>query len=142
SYPDAYPDGYAVAVKSLQAEIRDSTGNVFRILSGLTFLVALIASANVASLNLANLAVRHQELAIREAVGASPGRIIRQVMTEQLLLVGVGCGVALLVAYPALRLLQGFAAELTPLASGIGMDAAAIGFALLVAVLMWLLSVA
>lgn len=139
-YPDDYPEGYAVVMNSVQAEITGNSGTTFWILSSLTLLVALIASANVASLNMANLAVRNQELAIREAVGASPGRIVRQVLTENLLLAGIGCLLAVAVSYPALRLLKGFALEFTPLANGIGMDASVISFAILVALLTWLLS--
>lgn len=138
SYPDAYPEGYQVVLSSVQQEMAADSGATFLILSGLTVLVALIASANVASLNIANLAARNQELAIREAVGASPGRILRQVLTEQILLAGIGCALAIAVAWPALQLLKGFAFEFTPLASEIGMNAAMISFAMVVTLLMWL----
>lgn len=94
----------------------------FLLLAGLAFLVVMIASANVASLNFARLAQRSQELAIREAVGAAPGQIARQLLGESLLFALAGALLGLLVAWPALDLLRTFAAGYSPLAGAIRFD--------------------
>src|SRR5690606_17900601 len=84
--------------------------------------------------------VRTQELAIREAVGANPARIARQVLTESMLyaLVGGLCG--LVIAYPCLNLLKNFAASYTSLASEIGMDFSILAFSVVISLVIGMLS--
>ena len=78
------------------------------VLLGAAGLILLIASANVAGLLLARAVDREQEMAIRLALGASPGRIVRQLLVEGLLLAAVSGALALLVAHLSLHLLSGF----------------------------------
>ncbi|MES2604547.1 MAG: FtsX-like permease family protein, partial [Pseudomonadota bacterium] len=140
AYPDFYAEDYTVALKTLREEmVADSRISVV-LLAGLAVLVLLIASANVASLNLARIADRNQELAIRESVGASPSRITRQLLTENMLLALIGGLAGLVVAWPCLRLLSDFASGYTPLARDVGMDASLLLFAFAIAMLTGILS--
>ncbi len=116
------------------------SSTTFVLLLSLAFLVVLIASANVANLNLARLATRSQELAIREAVGAQPSRIARQLLTESMLFALVGGVLGLLIAYPGLGLLSRFAQRYTPLAAEIQMDGSMLLFSLGIALFTGLLS--
>ena len=141
AYPDAYPKayGYTIAAAPLQQELTQRARTTLLVLLGAAGFVLLIACANVANLLLSRLLKRERELAVRSALGATRARIIRQLLTETVLLSMTGGALGLLLASPTLALLVHFAERFTPRAAEVRIDGVVLTFTLVVSVLSGLL---
>ncbi len=101
-------EGKGFAVRPIRRQqVDDPTRLALHLMMGATLFVLLIACANVASLLLAKSAARAHEIAIRLALGATRGRIVRQVLTESLLLGTIGGAAGLIVGMWANALITG-----------------------------------
>ncbi|HEY5546223.1 MAG TPA: ABC transporter permease [Gemmatimonadaceae bacterium] len=113
------------------------TGNVRRgliALLGAVGFVLLMACVNVASLLLARSSIREREVALRLALGATPGRVVRQMITESLLLSLIGGAVGVAAAAFGSRALLVMAAGQLPRTSEVELDATVLLFALIVSI--------
>jgi putative ABC transport system permease protein len=134
-----YPDTNAEVTASV-VPLRDfwfgKLRRSFWLLLGACGFVLLIACANVANLLMTQATVRERELAVRAALGASRGRLIRQSLSEALLLVSLGCGGGILLGAWSLRLLVALLPEeLLPFFVKIELDWRALMFTLLTSIL-------
>jgi predicted permease len=130
-----YPDTnsfFGVATKPLREEMIGDVRAALYILFGAVVCVLLIANANVANLLLARASARGKEIALRAAMGASRGRIIRQLLTESLLISGLGGALGLLIAQWGTEALIKTVPQNIQRISTIQLDAAVLGFTLLV----------
>jgi predicted permease len=119
----------------LQEEVVGNVKKALWVLQGAVALVLLIACANVANLLLARAESRHKEFAVRTALGAGKLRILRQFMTEGIVLSLLGAAAGLALAFWGLKALLAANPDSVPRAAEITLDPTVLGFTVGVALL-------
>ena len=130
-----YPDtntGFGAGMLPLRDELVGDVRTALYVLFGAVVCLLMIANANVANLLLARASVRGKEIALRAAVGASRARIIRQLLTESMLLSALGGLFGLLVAQWGTEALIAAVPQNIPRVGTIQIDGAVLAFTLLV----------
>ncbi len=128
-----------VVITPLVDTILGRTGPALLALCGAVGFLLLLALSNVANLLLAQGITRRRETAVRLALGASSGRIVRQRLTESSLLAVLGGAGGLLIAWATTRAIVGLSPGEVPRLEHVAIDARVLGFTLLVSLLVTLL---
>jgi ABC-type antimicrobial peptide transport system permease subunit len=115
---------FGLRIVPLADDLVGSIRPTLRILMGAVLFLLMIACANVAHLLLARATVRRKEVAVRLAIGASYGRIIRQFLSEALLLALGGCVLGIVVARVAVSVLVAYGPANIPRLTDVSPDAA------------------
>ena len=114
--------GWGALVIPLQRDLVSDVRPMLLVLLGAVGFVLLIACANVANLSLARTFSRQKEIAIRAALGASSGRVVRQILTESVTLAVIGGMLGLIVAHFGERFVLAFLANQLPGSVAAGLD--------------------
>jgi len=130
-YPDTNTN-WSVIVEPLHETLTGNVRPALLILLGAVAFLLLIACANVANLLLARASARQREIAVRSALGASRARIIRQLLTENMLLSLAGGVAGLFIAWWGTRALLALSPGNIPRLSSVGLDPQVLLFTLLV----------
>jgi putative ABC transport system permease protein len=135
TFPGNLDAGFHLELVPMAEQLVGSARASLALLLGAVALVLLIACADVANLLLVEGLARRKEVAIRMALGASAGRVIRQRLAEGIVLALLGSAVGLALAWGGLRLLVALHPANLPRVDQVGIDGRVLGFTLLLALL-------
>jgi len=134
TYPESNT-GWNLRLVSLRDQLIGNTKPTLLILLGAVGFVLLIACANVANLLLVRAAARQKEIALRTALGASRVRILRQMITESVLLALAGGALGTILATWSIKVLVLFSGDSLPPTAQVTIDGTVLGFTLLVSLI-------
>jgi predicted permease len=139
-HPEAYKGDYRISAKRFRDELTSGARTILLVLLATSLLVFVIACSNVANLILARSVRRESELGIRAALGASPAALRRILLTESLLLCGVGAAIGVWIAGPMLSVFAGYMSQYSVRALDLTIDSSMLwvgaGLAIVAAVLL------
>jgi putative ABC transport system permease protein len=127
--------GYGVRLATLPEDTVGGLRPTLLMLLGAVVFVLLIACANVGNLLLARSTARQKEIAIRAALGATRIRLMRQFLTESVLLALVGGALGLLLAVWGTSLIESIGSQVSPLLKGVAIDTRVLAFTIVISIL-------
>jgi len=136
-FPAAYPPQaqWTIEIQPLQETLVGKVRPMLLVLLGAVILIAFIVSLNIANLLLARASGRQQEMAVRLALGASRGRMVRQMLTESMLLSLIGGAAGIATAVGTLGFILRFVPSNVPRLNEVRIDWVVLAFALLISIL-------
>jgi len=136
-FPGDYPPQaqWTIEIQPLQETLVGKVRPMLLVLLGAVILIVFIVSLNIANLLLARASGRQQELAVRLALGASRGRMVRQMLTESMLLSFIGGAAGIATAVGTLGFILRFVPSNVPRLSEVRIDWVVLAFALLISIL-------
>jgi putative ABC transport system permease protein len=136
-FPGDYPPQtqWTIEIQPLQETLVGNVRPMLLVLLGAVILIVFIVSLNIANLLLARASARQQEMAVRLSLGAGRGRLIRQMLTESVLLSLVGGAAGVATAVGTLDVIVRFVPSSIPRLNEVRIDCVVLAFALLMSIL-------
>jgi predicted permease len=136
-FPTDYPPQaqWTIEIQPLQETLVGNVRPMLLVLLGAVILIVFIVSLNIANLLLARASGRQQEMAVRSALGASRGRMVRQMLTESMLLSLIGGVAGIATAVGTLGFILRFVPSNVPRLNEVRIDWVVLAFALLISIL-------
>jgi predicted permease len=136
-FPTDYPPRaqWTIEIQSLQETLVGKVRPMLLVLLGAVILIVFIVSLNIANLLMARASGRQQEMAVRLALGASRGRMVRQMLTESMLLSLIGGAAGIATAVGTLGFILRFVPSNVPRLNEVRIDWVVLAFALLISIL-------
>jgi putative ABC transport system permease protein len=137
AFPTDYPPQaqWTIEIQPLQDTLVGKVRPMLLVILGAVILIVFIVSLNIANLLLARASGRQQEMAVRLALGASHGRMVRQMLTESMLLSLIGGAAGIATAVGTLGFIQRFVPSNVPRLNEVRIDWVVLAFALLISIL-------
>ena len=140
-FPGDYPPQtqWTIEIQPLQETLVGNVRPMLLVLLGAVILIVFIVSLNIANLLLARASGRQQEMAVRLSLGASRGRLVRQMLTESMLLSLIGGAAGIVTAVGTLGFILRFVPSNVPRLNEVRIDWVVLAFAMLISILTGLL---